>query len=49
MFVLIFMKVRALIQKVQVMTPKLHCDVVKPTVLYFGRNVGEMEMRVIDF
>jgi len=27
-----------------VMTHKLHCDVVMPTVLYFGRNVDEMKM-----
>jgi len=44
MFVPVFMKVRGLVQKVHVMTHKLHCDVVMPTVLYFGRNVDEMKM-----
>jgi hypothetical protein len=49
MFVSIFVKVGALVQKVHVMTHKLHCYVVMPTVLYLGRNVDEMEMLGLTF
>jgi hypothetical protein len=38
------MKVRALVQQVQVMTQKLHYDVV-----CLGRNADEMEMRGLTF
>ena len=49
MFVLIFVKVRVLVRNVQIMTHKLHCDVIRPTVLYLGMNVDEMHIRGLTF
>jgi len=42
-------KFRALVWNVQIMTHKLHCYVIRPTVLYLGRNVDEMQMRGLIF
>jgi hypothetical protein len=35
--------------QVHVTTHKLHCDVIRPTVLCLGRNVDEMEMLGLTF